>query len=1001
MPRTTDATDPGYWEGPALYLLGLISPLLAAGVGLVALLGWIAGLPLLSTFATGRVPMAPSTALLFVLFGTAAFRHARMPQSKGARRTSLAIGLSVTAVALLLLVLSSLGISPAAEHLGIPIAGTAGGAVIGHMSPLTASCFAFAGFSFLAQCSSTFGRRWRANAAIALAFLVVMASIVLIIAYLRESPVLYGSGIIPPALPTSLAFLMLGTALLAAAVQRAWPPETAAALDNSTRSMSHSPSNEGWPEPLDGSQGALAWQQPAPPAAISLISRPASIDKNLFRDFSVEKHFWLLAFGWTFVVVVLFFWAYYGQHNIMLEEARQRARTAYEKDVAYRRWSSLRGGVYAAVNQHTQPNPYLADIPERDIRTPSGRLLTLINPAYMTRQVHEAAYLENGDNLGHITSLKPLRPENGPDPWEKAALEAFERGDTEVHAVQLVNNQPSMRIMRPLKTEASCLKCHAVQGYKVGDIRGGLSVSVPLSAAQTAVAHQAWVLLGQSGLLWFLGIGGLWGANRRLGIQIVRREQVEEQLHESNRHLAQLNQELHHTSFHDKLTGLPNRALFCDRLQQAILRSQRLKDYHFAVLFLDFDRFKTINDSLGHNIGDLLLQEIAQRLHATVRCGDSLGRQVHGHITARIGGDEFVVFLDGLANPDDAKVVAERLLGAFSQPFRPGEHEVYSTASIGIATSNITTGNANEMLRDADTAMYEAKLTGKGQYVVFDVSMRQRVQNRLTLELDLRKALDGGELFLVYQPIVSLQTGQIESFEALVRWKHPERGIISPGEFIPIAEDTGLILPIGEWVMREACGQFTRWRQCMGDAAPRSISVNLSRKQLMLPDLPETIQRILDQTGMAPECLHLEVTESAVMKDVAAAAGVLHAIKAIGVKLDMDDFGTGYSSLACLHQFPIDVLKIDRSFIANIDRGRDYAALVHAVTQLARNLNICVVAEGIETMDQVLILQSLECEFGQGYLFSKPLTADRVVEFKVQTYLLPKGNETGTQLVIN
>jgi diguanylate cyclase (GGDEF)-like protein len=388
-------------------------------------------------------------------------------------------------------------------------------------------------------------------------------------------------------------------------------------------------------------------------------------------------------------------------------------------------------------------------------------------------------------------------------------------------------------------------------------------------------------------------------------------------------------------------------------------------------------------------VGDRLLQEIARRLRAAVVCTDSLSRRARGHTTARLGGDEFVVLLDGLAGPGDAIAVADRLLETLAQPYDVGEHKVYTTASIGIVTSAISADGASDVLRDADTAMYEAKLAGRGQHVVFDVAMRERVQNRLHLETDLRKALAANQLFLMYQPIVSLQTGRIEGFEALVRWQHPQRGLISPAEFIPIAEDTGLILPIGEWVLREACAQFVRWRRSMGPDAPRNISVNLSRNQLVLPDLADRVRRILEQTGMTPGNLHLEVTESAVMKDAEAAAGVLRTLKAIGVKVDMDDFGTGYSSLACLHQFPLDVLKIDRSFVANLDRGRDFAALVHAVTQLARNLNIGVVAEGIETINQTLILQSLECEFGQGYLFSKPMMPDRVVGFRVRPAVLP------------
>lgn len=449
----------------------------------------------------------------------------------------------------------------------------------------------------------------------------------------------------------------------------------------------------------------------------------------------------------------------------------------------------------------------------------------------------------------------------------------------------------------------------------------------------------------------------------------------------------------------DKLTGLPNRALFLDRLQQAVLRAERLKDYHFAVLFLDFDRFKIINDSLGHKIGDLLLQQAASRLRAAVRTGDSLIRQASEHTTARLGGDEFVVLLDGIQGPDGARIVADRLLETLSRPYRLGEHEVYSTASIGIVTSDIVADSAENILRDADTAMYEAKLAGKGRYVVFDVSMRQRVQNRLSLENDLRKALDANQLFLVYQPIVSLSTREIESFEALLRWQHPDRGLISPVDFVPIAEDTGLIVPIGEWVLREACRQYAEWRRTEPANAPRNISVNLSRNQLLLTDLPAMIRRVLQETGLPPSSLHVEITESAVMRDVNLAMQILSALKEIGVKLDMDDFGTGHSSLACLHQFPFDVLKIDRSFVANVDRGRDLAALVHAVITLARNLNIKVVAEGIETVDQLVTLQSLGCQFGQGYFFSKPMTPADAIKFQVQPVPLPGAKTPDASLV--
>ena len=450
-----------------------------------------------------------------------------------------------------------------------------------------------------------------------------------------------------------------------------------------------------------------------------------------------------------------------------------------------------------------------------------------------------------------------------------------------------------------------------------------------------------------------------------------------------------LEEELRAAARTDKLTGLPNRALLCDRLRQAILRAKRLPNYHFAVLFLDFDRFKIINDSLGHEIGDRLLQEISVRLRRTVRSGDSLSRDVREHTSARLGGDEFVVLLDGIDSPADAGAVAGRLLEAFAGSYLVGEHEMYCTASIGIVTSDIAADTAEDVLRDADTAMYEAKLAGRGRHVVFDASMRQRVQNRLDLENDLRRAVEEGQLFLMYQPIVSLETGRIESFEALLRWRHPQRGLISPAEFVPVAEDTGLIVPIGEWVLREACRQCVRWHRDHADAGKPSISVNLSRNQLLLPGLPDTVRQILASTGLPASSLHLEITESAVMVDADLAVRVLHDIKRIGVKLDLDDFGTGYSSLSCLHQFPLDVLKIDRSFVANIERGRDFAALINAVAALARNLGISVVAEGIETVEQLAVLQTLDCDFGQGYYFAKAMTGEQAGTFRLEASMLP------------
>jgi diguanylate cyclase (GGDEF)-like protein/PAS domain S-box-containing protein len=432
----------------------------------------------------------------------------------------------------------------------------------------------------------------------------------------------------------------------------------------------------------------------------------------------------------------------------------------------------------------------------------------------------------------------------------------------------------------------------------------------------------------------------------------------------------------------DKLTGLINRSLLRDRLDRAFLRSKRLPDYRFAVLYIDLDGFKLINDSLGHQLGDLLLIEAAQRLRDEVRALDTVSRDMRGNTAARLGGDEFIILLDGIAGADDAKVAASRLLAILSRPYVLQGHEVICAASIGIVTSEMGVDRAEDLLRDADTALYEAKQAGRNRYAVFDTSMRARIQARLAVEIDLRKALGAGQLLLYYQPIVSLNTGALECYEALLRWKHPERGIILPAEFVSVAEDSGIILPIGEWVLREACRQFSEWRKAGGSRCPPPISVNLSRNQLLHSGLPKHFRAIVQEAGVDPGSIHLEITESAVMRDPQEAAEVLRELKEIGFRIDLDDFGTGCSSLACLHQFPIDVVKIDRSFIANMEKGEDFVQFVKGIIMLARSFRIAVVAEGVETQGQLALLQSLGCQYAQGYLFAKAMPAAEAIVFR-------------------
>ncbi|GAB4188973.1 MAG: GGDEF domain-containing phosphodiesterase [Phycisphaeraceae bacterium] len=425
---------------------------------------------------------------------------------------------------------------------------------------------------------------------------------------------------------------------------------------------------------------------------------------------------------------------------------------------------------------------------------------------------------------------------------------------------------------------------------------------------------------------------------------------------------------------YDKLTGLPNRAMFTEMLRNALNRHKRNPNYQFAVLFLDFDRFKVINDSLGHEYGDMLLVHIADKLRKELRAVDT---------AARLGGDEFVILLDAIHELRDAIEVANRLLAAFSAPHHLGEHEVISTASIGIVTSESEYARSEDLIRDADIAMYQAKAAGRGRYVVFDEEMHAKAMERLNLERDLRRAVEADQLRLSYQPIVSLVDGKLQGFEALVRWEHPKLGRIRPDKFIQVAEETGEIVGLGNWVLEQACTQLREWKQSHPQAATLYMNVNVSKRQLSQPNVVSELSRIIKSTGIDPCDLKLEITESVIMDDRHGITPVLDEIRSFGVRLAMDDFGTGHSSLSCLHSFPIDVLKIDRAFIRNMEMRIEYSAVVQAIVTLAHTLGITVVAEGLETAEQVAQLQALECDHAQGYYFARPLSADQA-----EAYLL-------------
>ena len=431
-------------------------------------------------------------------------------------------------------------------------------------------------------------------------------------------------------------------------------------------------------------------------------------------------------------------------------------------------------------------------------------------------------------------------------------------------------------------------------------------------------------------------------------------------------------EQIAHQATHDPLTGLANRRLFCDRLELALARAKR-RGSCAALLFLDLDRFKDVNDVLGHSAGDRLLLDVSNRLQAAIRATDMVARVGDEEFTlARFGGDEFVVLCEDLGAGSDALCVAARVQQALLMPFGLEDTEYVVSASIGIVLISGAGRDAESLLRDADIAMYRAKQRGPGNYEIFDEALRNRARERIATERALRQALDAGELRLHYQPIVSLDGGAVQSVEALVRWQHPERGLLLPAQFIPIAEQSSLILAIGAWTLNEASEQAGRWRARFGEAAPLPVSVNMSARQLAQPTLPEIIGQVLAEAGVAAADLAIEVTETALIEDSSVPAESLRALKALGVKIVLDDFGTGYSSLSHLQKFSIDTLKIDRSFVTHLTAGSDDSAIVRAIAAMASALGLEVVAEGVETAEQAAEAHALGCGWAQGYHFARP-----------------------------
>jgi diguanylate cyclase (GGDEF)-like protein len=441
-------------------------------------------------------------------------------------------------------------------------------------------------------------------------------------------------------------------------------------------------------------------------------------------------------------------------------------------------------------------------------------------------------------------------------------------------------------------------------------------------------------------------------ANDELNIELAERKRAQDQLT--------------YTALHDPLTDLPNRVLFLDRLNQAMERAKRQKGYSFAVFFLDLDRFKVVNDSMGHDIGDLLLVENARRLKSCVRSLDTVARQ---------GGDEFVILLEDLESPTEYKIVAERIQRSLDIPADLGGSRVFMSVSMGIVLNSPRYKRADDMLRDADIAMYRAKKLGRNRFEVFKPAMLEGVRTHLEMETNLRKALEKHEFIIYYQPIVNLENQRIVGFEALLRWQQPQKGLTLPEEFISTLEEIGLIVPVGYWVLDQACKQIHIWQEKYPADPPITVSVNLSTRQCTQPDLVQNITRIMKKNQVSASSLKLELTESLVVEDSTLTAAILSQLRKLGIQVQVDDFGTGYSSLAYLHSLPIDTLKIDRTFISQLGTSDSGAEIVRTILSLARSLNISVIAEGVETKEQLAMLSDMQCEFVQGFLFARPVNS--------------------------
>ncbi len=674
----------------------------------------------------------------------------------------------------------------------------------------------------------------------------------------------------------------------------------------------------------------------------------------------VKRNMILFAIGWTIMVTAAMSVYLWLDHQYTIDREKVRAQTLLERDLLYRSWGVSKGGIYIKVSDKHQPNPHLAFLPNRDVFLPDGTMLTLTTPSNITQQAFEISN-QAGETLSKITALKVFNPSNVPDMWERNAIKQFKQGVKEVFGVDKLHGKSYIRTMRPFVAGKKCIKCHSAQGYNVGQIRGGLSISIPLDPVLAESRQTTYMVTAMFFGLWCMGMVGISLQCRKL-----KRQTELAVEHERQRDHAETS--LYYMTNYDARTNLPNRVLFEERTQSIISQDSNLpqdsnQGNWLTVVMLEMKNFRQLQEMSAESVSDTYLKICAERIASHIHSDDVIARIDENRLIFTLGHHEEQF---GICH------VFKDILEGLSEPVQLPAGEIFPVAFLGAAFYPNDANDISSLVKMSGAALDRSLEKGEGGFEMYSEMMQSEAVDRISMENSLRKALQDDLFVLHYQPQVDAVTGEVTGAEALLRMQDEKGQLVPPDEFIPVAEESGLIIPIGEWVLRTACIQAVRLQKQTG--IKLQMGVNVSARQFSDPALTELVQSILTQTGLAPECLEIEITESTFIGDIDKTIETLTDLKILGVNIALDDFGTGYSSLSYLNRFPIDRLKIDRSFVADIAENEDDRLLVGLIVEMGRKLGLNVIAEGVEDDIQKHLLIGMGCHAMQGFFFGRPLS---------------------------